>query len=395
MIQPDDSNPPPVAKVQQPFNRAAFLDAAWKQVEQEIPPQLRSVTKEIYCRNSGVPLATLTTLILDGFLAYVEAHNETLYLHPFYKLSNTVLLKKLESSLHSVQGKDWAGTAQEKQRVQLLVSAIMHNFGCIKQEQPSLPDYAIAVGSAGRLLGLAKWFFFLSSQRLQFPTYSISKKNNNLNWENFRYWLDSAYEIREEWSSSKRRLQVEEEQRAREASLREIKSESVRKIDTRKVWKWIEVQLEGNYSPGRIETFRNLFLNGDIESQDWNTDDVDDVREAVFKHCDSQHEIMFYIRKRLDGIAAILRDFYSSFTIISQVRQEGAGGLNQEGETEQEKEFFSDFDQKAKELEELPAEPKRESFQTQGLFMQAHAKWSILKRRWEQLRKQQDSGKKE
>lgn len=345
-----------------------------------------SITKTIYCQNSGVTLGRLDVCIFEGHLAYMEAHNEAVYLHPFYRLSNIVLIKKLEDALHHAQENGWVLSWREQERVQLLVSAIMHSFGCVKQDQASLPKFQIAAGSAGRLLGLAKWFYFLSSQRFEFPQYSISKRNENLGWENYKFWLDSAFKIRENWSKQKKHNELDAQRRAHEVALKEIKDDNVyKRLDLRKIWRWIQLQLEEHYSPGRIKTFEDLFLNGDLEIHNWINDDIDDLSEAILEHCDAGNDIMYFIRKRLDGFLALARDFREGFTIIGGAK----GRFTDDKPTPEEELFIGEYDKKVDALEELPPPPKRESFETQGLFIRAQAQWNILKRRFDARKGQQ------
>ena len=345
------------------------------------PSGLSSITRTIFCRYSGVVLGQLEVKILEGHMPYLEAHEDAIYLHPFYRMSAQVLMKKLEDCLHQAQEIGWVQTDKEKERLQLLTSAIMHALCCIKQDTACLPKYEYAVASAGRLLGLAKWFFFISSQRLEFPTYSISKRNENLDWNNFRYWLDSAYEIRDEWSKNSRRLELDAQKRATELSLIEIRSESYRRVDTRKVWNWIQLQLAGNLAPGRIETFKNLFLDGDLEAHEWTVDDVEDLKIALVQHCDIGNEIMHFINKRLDGIRGLIQDFYTGFTLLTKT----GAKYEEEEKTAEEVAFLGEFDKKAAALETLPPQPQRKDFTTLGLFLKAEAQWRILKKRFDAL----------
>lgn len=351
-----------------------------------------SIKKTIYCQNSGLPLANLEVTIFEGHLPYVESFDNSIALHPFYKLSSRVLISKLESSLHQAQEQGWICSNAEQTRLRLLVSALMYSLDSLKQECSTLPSFPVASGSAGRLLGLAKWFYFISSQRLAFPIYSVSKKNENLQWENFKFWLDSAYEVRQAWSSQSKQLARNAQQRAYELSLKEIKSESIlKRVDTKKVWNWIQIQLEGNYAEGRLVTFRSLFLDGDLNAHDWTADDVDDLIEALNEHCDLGNEIMFFIKKRLSGIRALIRDFYSSFTVINS--NSDGGDFGSEEQTKQEQAFFSTFDDKVDQLEQMPSAPKREDFETLGKFLKAQAHWNILNKRFQQIKGKKEEGK--
>ena len=346
---------------------------------------LTSFTQEIRCRNSNLTLGLIQIAIVEGHMTYLQSLNEAMFFHPFYGLDSTVLIKKLEDSLHQHQETGWTPGWKEKDRLRLLCSALMHNLGCIKQHEPSLPRHEIAVASAGRLLGLAKWFFFLSSRRFAFPIYSVSKANDNLEWQNFRFWLDGAYQVRHNWATQSRELQREEQERAHALALKELKGEVYRPVDKRKVWNWINVQLEGKIPAGRLTTFKTLFMDGDTNPSDWLKDDVDDVQFAIAEHCDMGNEIMFFIRKRLEGIKGLINDFYSSFTLLTKVQEDKYGSDEQ---TVQEKSFFQQFDSAAETLEVLPPPPDRKDFTTNGLWLQATARHSILSKRWSQLQNQ-------
>ena len=353
-------------------------------------PTLSSLTRVIYCHYSGVPLATLEVKIFEGSLAYLESHDEALYLHPFYRHSSIVLVKKLEDSLHSAQESGWILGDKEKQRLCLLVSAMMHALGAIKQNGTTLPKFEYAAASAGRLLGLAKWYFYSTSQRIIFPTYSISAKNENLAWENFKHWIDSAYQLREEWTSKSREYARQAQEASHALALKEIKSEVYRRVDTKKVWNWIHIQMVDHVAAGTLVTWENLFLNGDLEAHEWLSDDVDDLQEALVKYCDIGNEIMHFINKRLSGIRGLIRSFYSDFTIVTR-KADGSSQYTTEEQTSEEKEFFDGFDKQAEALEEMPPAPKRESFTTMGLFLKAQAQWNILNKRHLLIQQRKDS----
>lgn len=347
---------------------------------------LSSLVRTIYCQNSGVPLAKLEVNIFEGSLAYLEGHSDALYLHPFYRQSSIVLISKLEDSLHGAQESGWILGDGEKLRLRLLISAMMHALDCIKQQGQSLPKFEYAAASAGRLLGIAKWYFYSTSQRIQLPTYSVSAKNDNLEWQNFKHWIDSAYEVREEWTATSRKISKEHQQKAYEDSLKDIKSEVYKRVDTKKVWNWIAIQLVDHIAKGRLVTFENLFLNGDLEAHEWLSDDVDDLQEALVQFCDSGNAVMFFVNKRLNGIRGLIRSFYSDFTLI---RSTDAAKYGVEEQTTQEKEFFDGFDKQAESLESMPLPPKREGFATSALFYKAQAQWNILSKRHKMIQERQ------
>jgi hypothetical protein len=144
-----------------------------------------------------------------------------------------------------------------------------------------------------------------------------------------------------------------------------------------------------DYPAGRRETFKTIFMRGEQAPEEWTIDDIEDVHFAIVETCDMGNEISFFINNRLRQIRAVIEDFYSSFTLLSKVSGEALDALDAVTPQEQaaSSTFFSSFDKRASELEQLPDAPKRESFATFPKFLQAQAQWNILKRRYDSMAK--------
>jgi len=345
------------------------------------------LTKVLHCSRSGLPLATINLCIVEGYGPFLEKFQETALLHPFYGMHQTVLLKKLEDSLTQAGMLEWELSTQQQQRLQLLVSALMWHLDSVKQDRPCLPSFQVATGSAHRLLKLSTWFWHISSQRLSFPRYSVSARNSNLQWENFSAWLDSAFEVKAQWANKSRELRKEAELRQTQETLDALKKHHIyRRLDLRKVWKWIYIQCEWKIPAGRLTTWEPLFLEGDLKAHEWLAEDVHDLQNAIIDCCDLGNEIMYFIRERLTSILTLIRDYYGSFTLVGASSKD-TFGESSHGPTEQEVEFLSNFDSKVEVLQTLPTEPQRKDFATTALFLKAQANWNITKRRWELAQK--------
>ena len=356
-------------------------------------------TKIIYCYRSNVPLASVTAICSQGWPMLSSI--QTVLIHPIYQMPLAKLVIKLEEHLELAQDTEWSITDQEISEIKLCMSAIMYALDAIwqapaesRQHIPSLPSTSVAVGSAARLAKLAAWFDYVTSKKISFPLYRISKHNDNINWENFAGWLDDAEAIKHDWEHGAGKLATEEELRKREAALLTVKAEHIyKRIDFNKVWGWIDIQMSqsASYPAGRRETFKSLFMKGDTVPEDWTTDDVDDLVEAILTTCDCGNEITHFINTRLKHIRQLIVDFYSSFTLLSSVSRDASGAATNPDavHTEQEAEFFADFDKRANELTELPAAPKREHFTSLALFLRAQAQHNILMRRYDMKAKTQ------
>ena len=356
-------------------------------------------TKIIHCPRSGLPLATVTTICSHGW-PLLSAFQTTL-LHPIYNFPIEKLIIKLNSELLEAEQVAWCVEATAETEIRLTMSAIMYSLEAIwqppveathlwKQLEPSLPSWAVAIGTGSRLAKLANWYHYATSKRLAFPLYRISTQNSNTKWENFAAWLDEAFEIKTDWEQGKDKLSHEDELRKRSAALLEVRADSVyKRIDFNKVWAWIDTQMkvDPRYPAGRRETFKTIFMRGDQAPEEWTVDDIEDVHFAIVETCDIGNEICFFINNRLRQIKAVVEDFYSSFTLLSKVSSEGLDALDTVTPQEQaaSNSFFSGFDKRAAELETLPDAPKRESFASYPKFLQAQAQWNILKRRHDLL----------
>jgi len=337
----------------------------------------------LYCKHSGVLLATVQIHFSEGKAPYLAQFKQSVLYHPFYGLHQTVLIRKLQDSLNQAHELEWLLPFPLQERMRLLVSAIMWNLEVMKQDRPCLPSYAVAAGSAARIINLAKWYWFVSSQRLSFPTYSVSSFHSNLEWQNIRWWIDSCFEIKKRWETKKNANAAKQEQLEADEETQEV-SDALRrrmykKIDVKKVWNWIEIQLRSNIPAGRIETFKELFTNGDTNSHEWLVDDCDDLLEAVVDCCDCGNDITHFINERMNGIAALIKDYYGGFSLIS-----GNSKLSNstDGVTKQEQSLLDEYDAQLVGLESLPPEPQRAQFPSNALFWKAQANWSILSKRW-------------
>lgn len=358
-------------------------------------PSLTHITQTILCQRSGIAMGEMTLFLHEGHLAYLQAHSQSIYLHPFYNLSPSVLNSKFDAGLEEAKDSGYTRNNAAQQRLQLLFSAIAFSLDCIKQDDPGLPSWPVTIGSGKRLLSLSKWHYFETSHRLKLPELHLARSNTNDAWQNVRFWLDACYAVKEDWEAKGRKINQDALLNTRTNALRELKSESYRKIDLNKIWRWIEVQFEGEVPPGRIETWSDLFFHGDIEPENWSyrngvAEDVDDLQEALLEHCDIGNPIMHFIQSRLNAIRSIIRDFYSSFTVVrnlvdrnmlnddGSVKKEHTGEI--EMQTQQELALYESYEKKLAELGGLPPKPQRASFATIGTFMKAEAQWNIMAR---------------
>jgi len=333
----------------------------------------------LYCKRSGIAIAQVRTLCVEGFPLVTRMAD--VLVHPIYAQNLDSLLAKLQRDLNAAHECEWKLSPAQEQRIALEISAILYNLGALVDDYACLPDLAVCVGSGRRLLALANWYHFATSKRITLPRYRPHPDNFNQSWGNLSGWIEACEDLRTEWQTRKEKLKKAEEFTAQ--TEKTAKAVHLKRNDLTSVWNWMALQLSNKYSSGRLSTFENLWRNGDINQEEWCLDDVEDLQFAVVECCDLGNDITHYITHRLKHIREMIRDFYSSFTIISRP----ASGTSAhpdltEAERKKEQEFFSDIDARASKLTELPPEPQRSDFASMALFLRAQAQHRLLVKRF-------------
>lgn len=352
-------------------------------------------TKVINCQRSGVPLVEITSLCSNGWALLSQPIMAT-FVHPIYGQALGKLVRKLELQLIDADHAEWNMPPVQIREISLTISALMYSLDAMwvpsddalvngRNIEPSLPDTKTTVGCAGRVLELASWYFAETTRRITFPLWKPSKNAGNLNWHGFSAWLDACNEIREDWATNKRRAENKALVRSTEDVLKLVSQAQVyKRIDTKKVWNWIELQASehaGKYPAGRRETLKSVFMNGEQEPELWTPDDVDDLIEMVTDTCDIGNDITSYIRNRASNIRAAINDFYSDFTLIGSRGANcvtGAGLDLTPAEKKAEDNLFGEYEDKLLGLTELPAKPNPANYPNRVAALKAQAEWNIL-----------------
>ena len=336
-------------------------------------------TATIYCQRSGIAIAQVRTLCVDGF-PFIKSMEGLLY-HPIYNKNLDSLLALLRKDLTAAREANWILSESAAQHAALCMSAILYKLGALQDDYACLPCDKVVIGSGNRLLALVNWYHHATSKRLQLPRYRPHRDNMNIGWDNLSGWLEACEDVRNTWETGK-------DANKKAAELTELTAKTQLSVRTKRhdlpgTWNWIAVQLSGNYPDGRIRTWKDLWMNGDIEQENWCLDDVEDLMFAITECCDVGNEVMHYVSSRIKHLKEMIRDFYSSFTILST----RSGDANAhpdltEAERAKEKEFFSEIDERASKLTELPPEPQRKDFASMALFIKAQAQHRLLARRF-------------
>lgn len=327
----------------------------------------------IYCHRSGTPMISAQLLTTRAW----PMVQSMILLHPIYDTSSTTLLNRLDQI---VRTGEWYNEAI--QEAKLLMSAIMWKMESIIQRQPSLPADNVTVGCAEHLLNIFT-FVISRSKPIVLPTYVVTKDNSN--WHNFPTYLAAIDQLIEDYNSKIRLTTTAEDQILEDATdeaERAVELNRIyKKLDLKKVWSWIALQLDGQMLTQNLDSYRELFLNGTNNPTNYVVDDIDDLVTDILKYCDSGNEITFFIHKRLNTLREIVVDFYSGFTIISSSSKESNVSYDSSLlETPEETLLYQKLDNKLLELGTL-TEPVRSNFANNILYMRAMAEYRLLSKR--------------
>lgn len=354
-------------------------------------------TRVIHCQRSGIPLVEVTSLCSNGW-ALISQPVFTVFVHPSYNLPLGKLVRKLELQLIDADQAEWDMPPAQITEISLTISAVMYSLEAMwlptddalsngRNIEPSLPDLKTTVGCADRVLELASWYFAETSRRILFPLWKPSKNAGNLNWHGFSGWLDACSEIKEDWCKAKRRSENADLTRSTEDVLKLVSQAQVyKRIDTKKVWNWIELQASEygtKYPVGRRQTLKTLFMEGEGQPELWCSDDVDDLVEMVLETCDIGNDITSYIRNRASNIRAAINEFYSDFTLITRRGVAEDGGLElTPKEVAAEATLFAGFEAKLNTLDSIPGKPNPADYPNRVAALKAQAEWNILSKLW-------------
>lgn len=357
--------------------------------------------RTLYCARSGVPLVTVSVAsTTSGCWPIVNGNLlSSGLLHPIYGQSLNSLNKRLAQQIAQAEAINYFIYDKLATEMGLTMSAIMYAMNCMwkpaftehthsrafnassssLQLEPSLPSAGILAGTAIRLLDVSEWYANLATKKDYFPLWRVSRRAGNLNWHGYAGWLDAAMDIVDDFNEGKLRRENEELKRERADALRTVNSAHVmRRIDYRKVWGWIDIQLaQGGIAIGRRTTWKAMFMSGDSRPEDWLVDDIEDLQEAICEHCDIGNTITGFITQRLRTIKSMIVEFYSGFTIIDKNQVTTPQESLATGHT------LAPFEVQASQLTELPPAPERSHFMTVGQFLKAQAQHNILKKLWE------------
>lgn len=331
---------------------------------------------QIHCRWSGVKIGELEVKTVAGALPYLSHWNECVAIHPLFSLEPGRLLPFIHSEwqrLHTrVTEEDIS--PDESEILQVGYLAILHSLDSIRQDFPCLPPLIVVQDTISKLFALAFWKWKLESLRFRFPTYHISKYNNNSDFSNMVHYFDTCFEVKEAYEKNVRESTEREKIKAAEAAMVALNSSWVVIPSPRILWRWICSHLATSRHADDATWIGDLFLGGSAKIIAYDEDEITLMEEILLSVCPAGTGLLKAVRERIELVRRKWSEHHKAFDIVLEDYAPTANT------------FVNGI------LVTAPdpgPEPQKSDFSSIAGFYVAHAKWSLASAAYRKQQQQQ------
>lgn len=329
------------------------------------------VSHRIFCARSGVQIATMEFLSTAGAVPYISNWKDTVAYHPLFSLSFTRLCNFAQA--------EWNRLAQiqdprDSETINLRVAylALLYELGSLRQEIAGIPPLHIVQSTLPGLHTLACWKNFLESKRFKFPEFILSDRNKNAGFENITEYLSLCFDIKEAYENKVSEAAEREKVRRAEAALSALGSTWITPPNKKILWHWVRANLPALYAPDAEGWLATLFLGSDKTVLEFEKEDIQLAEEIIVSSCPAGTGIMHAVRARLTHLLKVWESEKEAWEIDYASLEDKPIWVNEK---------------------KLPAshpgaEPEEKEFDKRWQFLQAHAKWEIALKIWQQEQEQ-------
>lgn len=335
----------------------------------EIPENMR-LNYVLRCQLSGLFIGRLEVITTVGSLPYLSHWQEMVARHPVFSMSEGRLLSFTTNEWRRLAKKaaDEEITENESNVLCVCYLALLHSLDCIKQDKDLqiLPPMHIVYNTMPKLLALSYWKYHLESKRFSFPTYHISRANNNGNFSDIGAYLDLCFEIKDDYEM---KINDEaEKQKAKEAAdaIKVLNNTWVIPPSKKQLWNWVKAHLlPTKYAPDCEGWLSTLFLGGSQTIvNDFEKADIEMMEEIIVSECPAGTGVMHAVRGRIDSIWRIWKEHHEAFEVDMADYAKNQGVLVNAAPITHP---------------DPGAEPNASQYQARAKFLVAHAQWKVAK----------------
>lgn len=325
------------------------------------------ICQKFYCQRSGLQVGTLEFLTTAGTLPYLTLWNDQVCYHPVFSMGTGKLLDFARSEwerLAQRAGDEELGDAESNiLRVSFL--ALLHALESVKQESPALPPLKVVQQSIEPLFNLVGWKFFLESKRFSFPTLTIAKRNDNLDFSSIPGYLSACWEVKNDYETKVNEVVEKEKLAAAERAMLALRREWVTPVSKKMLWQWVRAHLPEKYQPDADGWLGTVFLGSDRAILTFDKDELEMAEEIIISSCPAGNSIFKAVRERLAAILEVWEQENEAWEVDLSDRPEAllVNGIKVT-------------------VPHPGPEPKLQDFSSRGGYIQAHAKWSVAMAQW-------------
>lgn len=268
------------------------------------------------CRRSGLKLGDFFPVSsLAGTSPYVHAWKETALYHPIFSLSLPAIIHRA-TAWHQLEK---TGTRKFPMlQKQLLMLAMLHASGCIKQDIPALPSPRITDTFFGQVLEMLGWKNEISSDRLKLPMLHIwkgaAREMQADPFSQIPIWLKACASVKDDYENTVRTRQRAAKQQAANLAMKSIRRNMYEDISLRRLWNWMEAQIDSSLL-STDDSEKELFFVSEKNIQLYTHDEIDDLERLFLENCETGNSISHEVSRRINKIRSQLRIYEDTFEI--------------------------------------------------------------------------------
>lgn len=331
------------------------------------------ISHRIFCQRSGLQIGTLELVATAGTLPYLTQWKEGVSHHPVFAMEHQKLLEfaRAEWQRLAQRAADSEITEPESNILRVCYLAMLHSLDSVVQEQPCLPPLSVVQGTIEGLFNLSAWKFFLESKRFRFPTLKISKGNKNLDFSNISDYLDTCFQIKEDYETKVVEAVEKAKIEAAEKALASLRSEWVTPTSKKMLFQWVRAHLPEKYHADGQGWLGTLFLGNEKAIVEFEKEDVALFEEILYASCPVGNSIFKAVRERVDQVKTIWEQHHEAWEI----------DLGEDDWLDPSDKVL--VNGAKKDAPDPGPEPQLNQFTTRGQYIQAHARWTIAKARFD------------
>lgn len=280
------------------------------------PSSKPSIT--LTCSRSGLKLGDFQPADYSslGTSPFVAQWKKTSFMHPVFNLAFADVVRKATACWMLEKQGDKRYTMQYKQ---LIMLALLHSSGCIKQDVPALPSPKAVELYFSKLIEIMDWKLEVATDRLSLPRFHVwhgaAGESKSDPFVTLDAWIKACEVCKEEYETVTRTRKADAKEKARAAAMRNIKASLYQDLSLRRLWNWLEAQVDSREMSNNAE-LESLFFCTDSNINAWDLDDIQALEDLFIANCELGNSISHEIQKRIDHLRSQRKAYSDAFEIV-------------------------------------------------------------------------------